>query len=156
MIAADLRALIKSTLTPLGLYSANAEELLMATCANESNLGEYRTQVGGGPARGIFQMEGEDFNDIWYNWLGYKTGLAFSIAALNGGQRGTVDDLVANDPYSIAMARCHYARCPGALPIASDLNGIWSYYKRYYNTPIGAANQSVFISKYRQYVLGAN
>jgi len=154
MLASDLRALIKLTLSPLNLYSQNAEELLMATCANESNLGTYRTQTGGGPARGIFQMEAEDFNDIWHNWLGYKTQLAAQVVALNGGQRGTADDLTNNDAYAIAMARIHYERCPGSLPDSADLAAIWAYYKRYYNTPAGAAVQGIFIYKYHRYVTG--
>jgi hypothetical protein len=74
--------------------------------------------------------------------------------ALNAGQRGTADDLTNNDPYAIAMARVHYERCPGALPDSSDLTAIWNYYKRYYNTPAGAAVQGIFVYKYRKYVLG--
>jgi hypothetical protein len=71
----DLRTLIKNTLTPFNMYSAIAEELLMATCANESNLGQYRTQSGNGPARGIFQVEGNTFNDLFTNYLAYHPAL---------------------------------------------------------------------------------
>lgn len=150
----DLRNLIRQTLTPIGTYSADAEELLLATCANESNFGEYRTQAPHGPARGIFQMEGEDFNDIWANYLRYHTGLATSVEALNNGVQGTVDDLTNNDPYAIAIARVHYSRAPGALPSASDLEAIWAYYKAHYNTPQGAATHDQFVAKYKKFVLG--
>lgn len=149
-----LRLLIKQTLTPLGLYSLNAEELLMATCANESNLGRYRVQAKGGPAHGIFQIETNTFNDIWANYLAYHPTLADQIRALNYGVVGTSSDLDTNDRYSVAMARIVYARAPGALPDAGDLDGIWAYYKQYYDTPGGAAVENIFKYKYQQYVLG--
>lgn len=152
--AANLRSLIQSTLSPIKLYSADAEELLMATCANESNLGEYRTQAPHGPARGIFQMEGEDFDDIWKNYLAFHGSLSFQVGNYNGGHRGTVDDLVHNDPYAIVMARVHYMRKPGAIPAATDLEAMWTYYKHWYNSDSGAATHDEFVSKYKKFVLG--
>lgn len=149
-----LRAQIQQVLTPLNLYSADAEELLMATCANESNLGRYRTQAKGGPGKGIFQIETATFNDIWKNYLAFHSDLADGIKALNYGVAGTSADLVNNDRYSIAMARVHYLRCPGSLPAANDLDGIWRYYKQHYNTPLGAAVEGIFKYKYQAYVLG--
>jgi hypothetical protein len=126
----------------------------MATCANESNLGEYRTQAPHGPARGIFQCEGPTFNDIWTNYLAYHPSIAANLKALNNGVQGTADDLVNNDPYAIAMARVLYLRTPIALPDAGDIEAIWAVYKRWYNTPQGAATHDTFISKYNHYVLG--
>jgi hypothetical protein len=147
-----LRAMIQSTLTPLGLYSADAEELLCATCAQESLLGVYRQQVNG-PALGIFQMEPEDFNDIWTNYLAYKPALAGQIRALCQGLM-VASDLVNNDGLAIAMARVHYERAPGALPDAGDLAGMWGYYKQYYNTPGGSAKQADFYRNYHTLVQG--
>ena len=152
MIPQTLRNVIKSTLIPLGIYSTNAEELLMATAANESNLGEYLTQESGGPARGIFQMEGEDHNDIWKNYLGYHMDLYAKIHQISGPC--TTDDMETNLPYAIAMCRVHYMRAPGNLPDGSDIEGIWSYYKAHYNTPQGAATHDEFMQKYNRYVLG--
>jgi hypothetical protein len=149
-----LRANIEATLKPLSLWTPDVEELLLATCANESNFGVYRTQGGGGPARGIFQMEGEDFNDIWTNYLQYHATLAFQIKNYNGGRQGTVDDMINNDQYAICMARVHYLRKPGAVPPANDIEQIWAYYKKWYNTPAGAATHDEFVAKYKKYVLG--
>ena len=148
-----LRAQIEATLTPLGLYSADAEELLMATCAQESLLGTYRSQVGG-PARGIFQMEPEDHDDIWTNFLAYHLDLSAAIRALSGQLSPTAEDLVNNDAYAAAMARVHYERAPGALPDAMDLNALWQYYKAHFNTPAGAATQQQFYSHYHNLVKG--
>jgi hypothetical protein len=144
----SLRQLIRSTLTPMGLYSADAEELLMATCAQESRLGEYRHQVHG-PAIGIFQMEPEDFDDLWTNYLAYHFDLATALRQLSGQLSPTASDMQDNDPFAIAMARVHYLRAHGALPAASDLAGLWAYYKLHYNTPAGAATQAEFVHNYR-------
>jgi hypothetical protein len=151
MDSPTLRALIQSTLKPLNLWSANAEELLLATCAQESLMGVYRTQGNGGPARGIFQMEGEDHDDIWQNYLSYHADLGQSLHTLAEGNPVT-DEMVNNDPYAIAMARVHYMRAPGSLPAPTDLNGLWTYYKQHYNTPGGAATQEQFNEHYKRFV----
>lgn len=148
-----LRGVIEQTLKPINLWTPDAEELLLATCANESNFGIYRTQMHG-PARGIFQMEGEDFDDIWKNYLQYHGTLAFQVKNYNGGKQGTVDDMVNNDQYAVVMARVHYMRKPGSIPPANDLEAIWAYYKKFYNSPQGAATHDEFVSKYKKYVLG--
>lgn len=149
--SADLRKLIQDTLNPLNLWNEDAEELLLATCAQESLFGVYRTQGNGGPARGIFQMEGEDHDDIWKNFLAYHTGLATQLKALANGNNVT-DEMVNNDAYAIAMARVHYLRKPGSLPSCLDLDAMWKYYKQYYNTPQGAATQLQFAAHYAKYV----
>jgi hypothetical protein len=148
-----LRQTIKNTLIPLGLYSDNACELLLATCANESNFGEYREQVGG-PAKGIYQQEPEDHDDIWKNYLIYHMDLNAKIHQLSGSC--DANDLINNDIYSTAMARIHYMRAPGTLPANNDIEGIWNYYKQHYNTPQGAATHDEFIAKYNKFVMNAN
>lgn len=156
MIAvADLRNQIFSVLSQLGLYSAAAEELLMATCAQESALGKYRSQING-PALGIFQMEVNTYIDIWRNYLQYHPLLGMHIAALGSGQDPPgPSEIVENDLLAIAMARVQYLRAPGVLPAADDLKGLWSYYKAHYNTPGGAATIEQFYRNYKTLVNGA-
>lgn len=154
MDAQTLRALIQETLQPLDLYSADVEELLMATAANESNLGQFHTQAHGGPARGIFQDEGEDFQDLFVNYLDARSALYTKIAGTFENQPPDVDELVTNDKAAIAICRAHYLRSPGAIPPAGDLDAIWAYYKLHYNTPGGAATEGIFKYKYGKYVLG--
>lgn len=149
---ANLRAQIESTLKPMGLYSPEAEELLCATCAQESLLGTYRVQMNG-PAVGIFQMEPEDYNDIWTNYLKYNFQLSVQVSALAEGNVGA-QQLIDNDPLAIAMARIHYLRAPEPLPAATDLAGLWQLYKLRYNTPQGAAKQQDFYGHYHSLVQG--
>jgi len=154
MTSNELRALIQKTLKPVQLWSPDAEELLMATAAQESHLGQYRRQTGGGPALGIFQMEPATFNDIWLNYLAYHKNLEADLCALATTQPPRPVEMVTNDAFAILMARVHYLRAPGSLPAASDLEGLWAYYKAHWNTPLGAATHDQFTNNYRMLVNG--
>ena len=146
-----LRTQIQTTLKPMSLWGPSAEELLMATCAQESLLGTYRHQMGG-PALGIFQMEPSDHDDIWKNFLAYKPVIAnegrLLLNAFTGGTPPAAL-LETNDAYAIFMCRAHYLRCPRALPVATDLNGLWMFYKVNYNSARGAATQAEFNEHYK-------
>jgi hypothetical protein len=145
-----LRQLISDTLTPLNLYSDDVAELLLFTCANESDFGVYRVQGGGGPALGVFQMEPATFNDIFNNYLAYHLNLKVAVQQL-----GTVpSDMINNDNFAIVMARLQYLRASGAIPSKNDIDGIWDYYKLHYNTPLGAATKDRAMAAYNKYVLG--
>jgi hypothetical protein len=143
-----LRQVIKQTLAPLNLYSPAAEELLMATCAQESLLGKYRHQVNG-PAIGIFQMEPATFDDIWANYLKYDSRLGDEICALANTQPPRPIEMQDNDPFAIAMCRVHYRRVPAPLPDPTSLDALWHYYKTYYNSDLGAATQLQFAVNYK-------
>lgn len=152
----ELRQLIKTTLFPLGLYSPEAEELLCATCANESHLGQYRRQTNG-PALGIFQMEPATHDDIWQNYLKYHADLGAKISNLVASGTPFIphaEALVTNDEYAIAMARVQYLRAKGSLPGIHNLQDIWDYYKAHYNTPAGKADIQTFYACYKKYVGG--
>ncbi|KAF0118141.1 MAG: hypothetical protein FD149_866 [Rhodospirillaceae bacterium] len=67
---------IRPTLLHLGLHSPAAEALLLGTAIQESRLGTYLRQTGGGPALGVYQMEPATHEDIWTNFLAYRPDLA--------------------------------------------------------------------------------
>ena len=147
----SLRKLIADTLTPLGLYSGGGSDLIMGTIAQESALGKYRRQLGGGPALGIGQMEPNTINDIWANYLSYRQPLAKQIESLMV-LHDRVEDIVDNDRYAIAMIRCQYRRAPEPIPEAGDIEGMARIYKLRYNTPLGAATEQEFIDNYNRMV----
>jgi hypothetical protein len=149
----ELRTLIQDTLKPVQLYSPAAEELLLATAAQESHLGEYRRQIGG-PALGIFQMEPATFQDIWANYLKYKPALESDVCALASTQPPRPVEMVTNDGFAVLLARIHYLRAPEALPAAGNLCDLWTLYKLRWNTPLGAATKDQFFANYRKYVDG--
>ena len=145
-----LKSLIASVLKELNLHSDNAVNLLMGTAAQESHLGKYRRQLGGGPALGIFQMELATFDDIVKNYLRYKPELAARIERVARISRFKAEDLENNDLLATCMARVHYLRVREAIP--SDLEGWARYWKRYYNTLLGKGTEEEFIANYKRLV----
>lgn len=146
--------LIKPALDDIGLYSEGAEELLVATMAQESLGGTYIVQRHG-PALGIYQMEPTTHDDIWNNYLKYHPDLAHKIIApfsINSrvGNPGH-EEVMYNLRYATQMARIHYYRFPDALPAKNDLNGIWQVYKRRYNSISGSATIDSFMANYKKF-----
>lgn len=147
----QLRNLIRRVLIGIGLYSEEAENLLMGTAAQESALGVYIRQLGNGPALGIFQMEPATFDDIVGNHLHYHPELCKKIRVVAGVSGLNSELLEYNLALAIGMARVHYARVREVIP--GSLSG-WAYYwKRYYNTLAGKGTEEEFVYNYKRYVL---
>lgn len=153
----DLRKLIEETLGKLSQLPSQPSinrpetvELLMGTCAQESHLGKYRRQLGGGPALGIFQMEPATFRDIRDNYLAYHEDLRNKIMEISGVSALEPEDLVENDRLAVCMARAHYSRVREAIP--ASLDGWARYWKQYYNTPLGKGTVEEFVANYKNLV----
>lgn len=148
---------IKPVLARLGVSSIAAEELLLGTAVQESLNLKYRRQIGGGPARGYFQMETSTHDDIWLNYLKYRKELSAGIVSfLSSKDANKISELETNDKYAAAMARVHYMRVAEPLPEAGDIAGQANYWKQYYNTPLGKGTPSEYIEKWNKYVLDVN
>ena len=139
---------IRPVLKDLCLYSEAAEELLMLTAATESLCGKFIHQVGG-PALGIFQMEPNTHDDIWENFLKYKPALAAKVMRYGKEAR----ELPGNIYYACAMARVHYLRKPDRLPSADDIDGLAAYWKKHYNTHLGAGDPDEAVSNYQRFAV---
>ena len=145
-----LRNMIKETLTPVGWYSEDVEELLMLTMATETHLGEYLEQDGG-PASGIYQIEPATEHDIHMNYLAYreeKANKVYSHMSMYG------DDLKYNLPYQTILARVHYMRVSDPLPSKDDIEGLAEYWKKHWNTEEGKGTVLKAMEKYNYYVEG--
>jgi hypothetical protein len=148
MRLAEFRQIAFDACTTIGLWSPNAVELIVMTAAHESRL-EYRRQFGNGPAMGLIQMEGATHDDIWTNYLKYQPDLASKVRqTLGRGELPVPETLVHNDHYAAAMCRVHYRRVKPALPQLNDIDGMAAYWKRYYNTHLGAGTLEDFKSSY--------
>ncbi len=138
--------IIKPTLQYMGgnYYSKESAFLLLCTAAIESNCGEYIKQING-PALGIWQMEPATHNDIWDHSDAFNCNLF--IDKMNSLQSSVLDgddDLALLPMYACAMARLKYSMDPNPLPkltgvTSTDLNSFYNYYKRVYNTELGAS-----------------
>lgn len=135
-------------------YSLAAENLLMGTCAVESNLGEYLVQLNGAPAVGIYQMEPDTLDDIWDNYIDYREELSDLITGLDTRSGFSLsDELTFNLFYATALARVHYYRVAHPLPNENDIPGMAAYWKKHYNTHLGSGTEEKFIQAYERYVL---
>jgi hypothetical protein len=143
-------------LDPVIPYSMAAENLLMGTCAQESRMGQWLVQLDHGPAKGIFQMETNTENDIWYNYIKYRNDLSREVSELcalpKGDRDPLIDEMSGNLYYAAAMCRVHYYRVPMALPDADNVEELAHYWKLYYNTPEGKGTVEEFVKNYELFV----
>jgi len=144
--------IIEPVLSKLQVYSKEAEEVLVFTCAAESLGGHYLAQVKG-PALGIYQMEPNTYTDIWINYIRARNQLATLLAMHYGCNKiPEVERLIYDLHFATAMARIHYLRVTGKLPAITDVEGIWEYYKKHYNTEKGKAKKDESIKKYQDFI----
>lgn len=144
--------IIRPTLIDLIMYSEDAEELMLFTCAIETNGGSYVKQVNG-PALGIYQMEPKTYNDLWQNYLNKKVETLLILTTNFDCMRMPPEDRLIYDlRYATAMTRLFYSRIQEKIPNRKDLPALWSFYKRYYNTVEGSSERSKSVQKYLAYI----
>ncbi|OGR93728.1 MAG: hypothetical protein A2V88_00735 [Elusimicrobia bacterium RBG_16_66_12] len=138
---------IGPTLLAIQLHTQAAENLLLGTALVESGLRHLR-QLGGGPARGLYQMEPATHDDHWRNFLIGRDELRVNIEGLMFAAMPALEQLVINLGYATAMCRIHYLRVWRQLPEADDVRALAAYWKQWYNTPAGKGNESRFVELY--------
>lgn len=145
-------SVLHPSLNALGLYSPEAEQLLIATGAHESKGGTYLVQIGG-PAMGFYQMEDATYHDIFDNYLKYNGHLRDHVQAACGfSVIPPSTELIWNLKYATIMARLDYLRHPDELPKVGDLDGVWNIYKKIYNSSKGDAQKDEFLRDYHNYI----
>ena len=138
---------IVPALDAIGLNSQAAQELLLGTALQESNL-YYLKQLGMGPAMGLFQMEPATHDDIWTHYLIYKPKLAGKVHTISAQQ--TPEELAGNLWYAAAMCRIHYLRVKAPLPEAGDIDAQAAYWKKHYNTTLGAGTEDEYLASWER------
>jgi hypothetical protein len=142
---------IRPVLKDIGLWSENAEKLVLGTCCVESACGQYLVQIGGGPALGIYQCEPATHEDIWTNFLRFRPELAAKVRHLIINCTDALhDELCGNLYYATAMCRVHYCRFPE--PIPDTLLGQAQFWKLRYNTVLGAGTVEDYVAAWRRFV----
>lgn len=149
-----LRLHIRSTLQLFGYWSPSAEEMLLSTSAQESHCGATRKQIGGGPGRGIYQIELNTEIDIWKNFLLYRSDLKERIFQISGVSGPDPIALEHNLTYQHLLCRCYYLRIKEMLPKADDIYALAWYWKRYFNTLSGKGNEEEFVQNYKLLIAG--
>lgn len=150
--------IIIPTLNQLGIKRGdNADRnLLLGTFAQESNLGKYTKQIGGGCALGIGQVEPAT-NQLVLNWLIENNMPLYRHVMDIRGETNFERNIVTadinrvalqfNDKYNCAIARCLYLSIAVALPDENDIIGMANYWKSYYNRG-GKGTVDEFVENY--------
>jgi hypothetical protein len=152
-----IEAVIRPALQGLGMNGIAAEQLIAGTIAHESLMGTYLRQQGG-PAKGICQMEPATHDDIYNSFLKYKRMIADRLYVISnlavpiGFVVPSAELLTFNLKYAVGMCRIQYYRQPEVLPPADNVEAMASYWKRYYNTPLGKGVINDFIANYNKFV----
>lgn len=138
--------IIRPTLVNNFLWSQSAEEILIMTAAHETHAGKWLVQRGGGPAKGIYQMEPRTYDDIRQKVsLNPKLKLAIDISY-------NPNDVVWNLQLATVMARLQFWRFPKPLPKAHEVYKLAAYYKEFYNTESGKATVENVANNYLTYL----
>ncbi len=136
----QLRGLVRDVLNEMGTWSKSAEELILGTIAQESKMGRYIEQVSG-PALGLCQMEPATYK--WLQEVYHEKYPWINVPASH---------LRWNLWLGIATCRLRYMR--DTHPIPDDIEGQAAYWKRVYNTPLGAGTEAEYLKNYRDLVAG--
>lgn len=148
---------IRPALKYIGLWSKEAENLLMGTAAQESHMGTYLKQKRG-PALGAFQMEPRTYSDIWENYLtDARAELKLRVRLLASAKYSSfvsppAVEMIGNLQYAAAMARIFYLRIPKPLPKANDVTELGVYWKKYYNTILGHGTVQQFAENWYRFI----
>lgn len=149
MRPAQLRTLvIKPTLAYLNLADPDAEDLLVGISCAESLCGEYLSQMGSGPALGIYQMEPDTAVDVLSYLEKRRPDLYKKVVNLLANGMTLKENLAGNNLFATAMARCFFLRFPEPIPASRE--GMAAYWKKYYNTKLGAGTVDGFLRKWKE------
>lgn len=142
--------IVRPTLESLQMWSPAAENLLIGTALTESKL-IYLSQLGNGPARGIFQMEDFTYKDLRKRLMeDYRKIMDKVLAILTMEMLPATNSfLMGNMVAACIFARLKYFFIAEKLPDADDLVGLGTYYKTYYNTNKGKASVDKFVYDYK-------
>lgn len=90
-----------------------------------------------GPAVSFWQIEKATHDDVWRNWLAYRSDIRGRLTALLVPDSEPFWQMHWNLKYAAAMCRVIYMRVKEKLPVSGDAQGMANYHKKYYNTYLG-------------------
>ena len=136
------RYIVRPALQVMGpQYASNdAVNLVLGTGAAETQY-RYVAQLDGGPARSPWQMEEATFIDIAGRYLPAQQFKLWRMLTTHYGVSSLLPlwpDMTWDLCLAAIMCRIRYLPAYGAIP--SDAEGQCGYWKKFYNTSLGAGN----------------
>ena len=151
----QLESTILAVLLKLPMVTADITmvELLQETAAIESHRGIHITQINGGPARGIFQMELRTIQDT-LSWLKKNHLDQYrAVKVFWNSKQSDEWNYQENIPWQIAMAASYYWRMAGndAIKLALSREEREKLYKKHWNTHKGASTREKYLAMSKTY-----
>lgn len=152
----DVRKLVIEACTELNyslfdLATPPAIELLMGTWAAESSGGANLVQLGGGPARSAWQIEKPTFEDVIKRCGMIPREVISFTAGVHPITAMDYPKIERNHKLAIQIARLKYFLIAEKIP--ENMTGQARYWKKYYNTELGAGTVEKYIELYQTYAL---
>ncbi len=141
-------------LEPVIPHTLAAENLMLGIAAHESGGFVHRVQIGGGPARGLWQMELVTFRDVYDRYLGARPVLRGKVDALwpNDGT-DPWPQVETNDIFACACARIRCFMSPAKINFdPRDVFEMSRWWSANYNTHRDPVMEAQFVANYRRYV----
>ena len=139
----DIKEIAEEVLYKLDAYSDDALALVMRTGMAESGYRVLR-QMDNGPAIGFWQVELETAQDTLDNFVYYRRDYKDMLVGLGLGNNLEFS-LLSNIALQVAFCRLKYLRDPKPIPCWTDIEGQAKYWKRVYNTELGAGTIKHFL-----------
>jgi hypothetical protein len=162
----DLREfIIRPALEQLNDWSQTAENLLLGTAAQESQLG-FRMRSTTDTGLGLYRISARTHVQVWDEFLVTDPELASRLRGLASQQqflKSPHDELISNLSYASGMAWMIYKRCHLKLPESNNINELAKCWFNYYSsrdessaqiTNNNESGMDKFVQNYRSLVLG--
>jgi len=140
------------------LTRKKAADLLYRTAMHESGGLKYSKQLGGGPARSVFQIEPTTATDIVQRWAKNKSQAMGALEEVTGmtrkqllglNRKELVGLLETNSLFATTVARFKYMMTPHAIP--EGLVAQANYWGRHYQTSNSPKKIQRFITNNKQF-----
>lgn len=157
------RFVIEPVLQDLGLCTPAAVALMLGTALHESAGLAALTEIEPGPLKlgpgiGVYQIEHPTHEDLFASFLHRPKyqALGDKVEAYLGRAPSPDEQLATNLAYATAVARCLYYRATEPLPAfehrtVTDLGELGGYWKRHYNTELGAGTPDQWVASFARY-----
>lgn len=157
---------VRPVLRDMRMWSLAAERLVLGTVAAESEMGYSLKQRGGGPAVGVCQMEPTTAKDLLKRYLSGRRDIdrrfqaAFQLLTdeyINWAlvPLARISEKIMSDlRFAVGLCRLRYWVVPEHLPEPHDVEALALYWKRHYNTALGAGRTEDFETKFTKYGIG--
>ena len=129
----------------------NSIQLMLAIAAQESDCGVYFKSING-HEMGIWQVHPDTDTDLHENFLNTRPELLMILNHLKSDWMNWPH--IQSPMYNCAIARLCLYRYSEPCPPFNDMDGMWKFYKKRYNSYKGAATEEEWIENWNNYVLG--